>query len=393
MSGTCRADVVIVGGAAMGAAIGYFLKAVMGSALSVLVIERDPSFRRAATALSAASIRQQFSTPESIRLSRFGFEFLSGLPGRHGPDADTGLKEAGYLILATPAGQAASRGDVALQRAEGADVAWLSPTELERRFPWLSLEDLAGGALGLSGEGWFDAHALLATLRREAERAGAILLTGEVTGIDLAGGRVAAVRLGDGRSISCGVLVNAAGPAAGGLSRLADRPLPVEPRKRTVFVLDCPAAPHPMPLVADPSGLWLRPEGGHFLAGYSPPPDQDRPADPEDFEPDWESFEEVLWPLLARRIPAFDTLKVLRAWAGHYDMNGLDRNGIVGPDPEIENFLYATGFSGHGLQHAPGVGRAVAEWLAFGEYRSIDLSPLGYHRIAAGRPLNERAVI
>jgi FAD-dependent oxidoreductase domain-containing protein 1 len=214
-----------------------------------------------------------------------------------------------------------------------------------------------------------------------------------VTSLELAADRVAAVRLADGRRIACGVLVNACGPAGGRLARLAGRHLPVEPRKRTIFVVDGPAAPWPMPLVADPSGVWIRPEGAHFLAGYSPPPDEDGPADPDDFEPDWHLFEPVLWPLLARRIPAFETLKALSAWAGHYDMNALDRNGVVGPDPGLRNLVYATGFSGHGLQHAPGVGRAVAEWIAFGEYRSIDLSALGYERIAAGRPLTERAVI
>lgn len=386
-------DVVIAGGAAIGAAAAYFLKAAFGFAGSVAIVERDPAFRFAATTRSAASIRQQFSTPENIRLSRFGLDFLRRLPERHGAEADPSLREGGYLILAPSGAAAALAACHAVQRAEGADVALLTPDDLARRFPWLAGDGLDGGSLGLSGEGWFDAQALLATLRRQAGRAGAALVTGEVVGIDRAGGRVAGLRLADGGRIGCGVLVNAAGPAAGRLAALAGRFLPVEPRKRTVFVVDCPAAPRDLPLVADPSGLWVRPEGAGFLVGWSPPEEEDGAAAPDDFEPDHALFEARLWPALAGRIPAFETLKVTAAWAGHYDYNRLDQNAVIGPDPELPNLLYANGFSGHGLQHAPGVGRAIAELVLFGSYRSLDLGRFGYARIAAGRPLAERNVI
>jgi glycine/D-amino acid oxidase-like deaminating enzyme len=188
-------------------------------------------------------------------------------------------------------------------------------------------------------------------------------------------------------------LVNAAGPSAGKLAGMAGRPLPVEPRKRTVFVIDCPDALPSLPLIADPSGIWLRPEGRGFITGYSPPELEDRVADPQDFAPDHDIFEETLWPALAARIPAFERLKVTGAWAGHYDYNVLDQNAVIGPDPELGNFIYANGFSGHGLQHAPGVGRAVAELIAHGSYRTIDLSVFGYERIVSGRALIERNVI
>jgi glycine/D-amino acid oxidase-like deaminating enzyme len=223
--------------------------------------------------------------------------------------------------------------------------------------------------------------------------AGVSLIEAEITAIDTAPGRVNGVRLADASRIGCGALVNACGPGAGALAALAGRPLPVEPRKRTVFVVDCPAAPDGLPLVADPSGIWIRPEGRYFLAGYSPPAAHDHTADPHDLEPDHGLFEDTLWPALAARIRAFETLKVVNAWAGHYDFNTADQNAVIGPDPELPNFIYANGFSGHGLQHAPGVGRAVAEWLTFGAWRSIDLSVFSYDRIAQNRPLIERAVI
>jgi glycine/D-amino acid oxidase-like deaminating enzyme len=158
-------------------------------------------------------------------------------------------------------------------------------------------------------------------------------------------------------------------------------------------VLDCPEAPRDMPLVVDPSGVWTRPEGAGFLAGYSPPEAEDATAAADDFEPDHALFEERIWPALAHRIPAFERLKVTGAWAGHYDYNTLDQNAVIGRDPVLPNFLYANGFSGHGLQHAPGVGRAIAELIARGTYRSIDLSVFGYERVAEGRPHRERNVI
>jgi glycine/D-amino acid oxidase-like deaminating enzyme len=393
MNGARHFDVAIVGGAAIGAAIAYFLRAVERLAGSVAVVERDPSFRTAATTLSAAGIRQQFSTPENIRLSQFGLTFLRELPVRHGPEADPGLREGGYLILASEEGAAALRENQSTQRAEGAQTLFFEPAELATRFPWLAPDGIAAGSFGPSGEGWFDNATLLRTLRLEARDARVEMVAGEVDAIEVAGGRVSAIRLAGGERIGCGTLVNAAGPAAGQVAALAGRPLPVEPRKRTVFVVDCPDAPRDLPLVADPSGIWIRPEGRGFITGWSPPPAEDSAADPSDFEPDHGIFEERLWPALAARIPAFERLKVTGAWAGHYDYNTLDQNAIIGRDPELPNFIYANGFSGHGLQHAPGVGRAVAELIMYGEYRSLDLSVFHYERIAAGRPVIEREVI
>lgn len=394
---TSSFDVAIVGSAAIGSAVAYFLKAVEGFPGSVAMIERDPSFATAATTLSAASIRQQFSTPENIRLSRFGLDFLRRMPERFGPEADPALREGGYLILAPPEGLAVLDENHRIQKTEGAPVVLLDSQALAARFPWLSTEGVAAGSLGLSGEGWFDAHTLLRTLRAAARDAGASVVTGEVVAIETEARRVTAVRLADGARIACGALVNAAGPSAGRVAALAGRPLPVEPRKRSVFVLDAPDAPRDMPLLADPSGFWVRPEGTSFIAGWSPPESEDEsrdaPTDPDDFSADHALFEEILWPALAHRVPAFERLKVTGAWAGHYDYNALDQNAVIGPDPELSNFFYANGFSGHGLQQAPGVGRALAELIACGRYRTLDLSVFGYDRINAKRPLFEKNVI
>lgn len=386
-----RADVVIVGGGAMGAATAYFLKAELAFPGSVLVIERDPSFATASTTLSAASIRTQFSTPENIRMSQFGFAFLRDVKARFGDDAEVGLHEGGYLILVSDERLPALRQAHAAQIAEGADVALLAPQPLAARFSWLATDGLAAGSLGLSGEGWFDAHAMLHLLRRAAGEAGAAHLTGEVVAVERTAARISAVRLASGAGIACGALVNAAGPAAGKLARLAGIDLPVEARKRSVFVVHAPDAPSTMPLLVDISGAYLRPEGAFHICGISPPEEMDGPA--EDFEPDWPLFEDHVWPALAARVPGFERLKLMRAWAGHYEMNLLDYNAVIGAHPEVANFYFLNGFSGHGVQHAPAAGRGLAELIAHGAYRSLDLSAFVYDRILHARPLREAAVI
>jgi FAD-dependent oxidoreductase domain-containing protein 1 len=386
-------DVVIVGGAAMGSAVAYYLLADCGFDGSVAVMERDPSYARASTALSAASIRQQFSTPENIRMSRYGVRLIRReLKDRFGADADVGFVEAGYLILSSEAGVATLADNHTVQTAEGADIGLFAPDELAARFPWLSTEGLALGALGLSGEGWFDAYGLMHLFRDAAKARGAAYLDEEVVAIERVGDRIAAVRTASGRRIAAGVVVNAAGPQGGDVAAMAGIDLPVEPRKRSVFVLDCRERLERMPLIVDTSGVWVRPEGGRYICGVSPDDRPDPRAD-GDFEVDHALFEEVVWPALATRIPAFEAVKVVGAWAGHYDYNTLDQNAVLGPHPQVANFLFSNGFSGHGIQQAPAAGRAVAEWIAYGESRLLDLRVFGYERIGQGRPVRELNVI
>ena len=210
MSGERSFDVVIVGGAAIGAAIAYFLKGVERFGGSVALVERDPTFRTAATTLSAAGIRQQFSTPENIRLSRFGLDFLRSMPARHGPEADPNLHEGGYLILASADGRAALQENHRTQLAEDAPILLLEQSELAARFPWLNTDGVEAGGFGTSGEGWFDNNTLLKTLRQGAREAGTALLTGEVDAIDVVANRACGVRLADTSRLECGFLVNAA---------------------------------------------------------------------------------------------------------------------------------------------------------------------------------------
>lgn len=219
------------------------------------------------------------------------------------------------------------------------------------------------------------------------------MVEGEVSGIERIADRVTSVTLADGTRIEAGIVVNAAGPNAGRVAAMAGLALPVEPRKRSVFVFEAADRFDDMPLTVDPSGIYVRPEGGVYITGGAEDHETDGPADPADFEPDWALFDERIWPVLAARIPAFEALRPGRAWAGHYDYNSLDQNAVIGPHPEIANFIFANGFSGHGLQQAPAVGKALAELIVHGEYRTVDCAAFGYGRIREGRAFRELNVI
>lgn len=389
-----RADVVIVGGGIMGSCTAYFLKAVLGYSGSVLVIEQDPTYAFASTTLSAASIRQQFSTPENIRMSRFGIEVIRSLGDRFGADADIGFREGGYLILATPGdGLDVLTKNWRTQRAEGADIVLLGPTDLARRFPYLRHVDIAAGAWGQTGEGWFDAALLLDLFRRAARAAGATYATETVQRLVRTGDTLTGVRLAGGGAIEAGIVVLAAGATAGRLALTADIILPVEPRKRTVFVARCPTPLPNLPLVVDPTGVWLRPERDLIIGGWGPAEHDPDPPAYGDFEPSHEEFEVHVWPAWAHRIPALETLRLQRSWAGHYDVNTLDHNAILGPHPTVSNLMFINGFSGHGLQQGPAAGRAIAELIVHGGYRSLDLSLFGYDRVAKNAPVRELNVI
>jgi glycine/D-amino acid oxidase-like deaminating enzyme len=386
-------DVVIVGGGVVGSASAYYLRK-LGFTGTIAIIERDTTWQSGCTARSAGGLRQQFSTPENIALSMFGLKLVRSLKEEFGPGADVGFKEQGYLILATETGLPILEENHAVQIAGGADNAILKGDELSARFPWLVSEGLAGGCFGLSGEGWMDPYVLMSLFRQAAMAKGVELIHGEVTSVSRSGDRVASVTLASGETIGCGTLVNAAGTGAGALAALAGIDLPVGPRKRYIYVLDCPGASealHKAPLTVQPTGIWFRPEGRTFLTGISPE-EHEEPTE-MDWEVDHGFFEERIWPGLAERVPLFETIKVVNSWTGHYDYNALDQNAVIGPHPVVKNFLFANGYSGHGLQQGPASGNAIAELVIHGEYRTIDLTRFGYERILRNEPLLEKNII
>jgi len=386
--------IVIVGGGVIGSAIASFTLADPAIRGTVSVVERDPTYARASSALSASSIRQQFSTAINIDIGLAGIDFLRRIGDTlavEGERPDIGLVEPGYLFLATGAGATTLTRNHALQRSRGVDVALLDPRAMRERFPWLATDDLALGSLGLSGEGWFDGWSLMQAFRRKARSLGARYVDAEATGFARDGDRIAALTLADGSSVDGDLFVDAAGPWAARVASWAGIELPVRARRRQVFVFTCPSPLPHCPLVIDPSGLWFRPEGAGYIGGLSP----DASNDPDDapLEVDHAAFAATLWPLLAARVPAFEAVRVTGAWAGYYELNTVDHNGIVGAASGVANLVFANGFSGHGMQQAPAVGRGVAELIVHGGFRTLDLAPLAFDRFERGAAIVELNVV
>ncbi|WP_186155347.1 NAD(P)/FAD-dependent oxidoreductase [Burkholderia gladioli] len=386
--------IVIIGGGVIGSAVAYFLRAADPS-VAVTVIERDPTYARSSSALSAASIRQQFSTPLSIRMSLFGIEFLRELGERlaiDGARPSIDLHEGGYLFLATPAGEATLRENHAQQLAEGAQIRYLEREALAASFPWLNVEDLAAGCYGERGEGWFDGYGLVQALRKKAQSLGARYLASEAVDLVREGRRITHVVSADGERHACDTVVNAAGAWARRIAELAGVEIPVFARRRSIFNVSSPARLERCPLLIDPSGVYFRPEGRTYLCGTSPAPDRDPDDLPLD-EVDHALFDEVIWPTLAHRVPGFEALRVENCWSGYYEYNVFDHNAIIGYHPEVENCIFANGFSGHGLQQGPATGRGVSELILHGRYTTLDLSELDWTRVLENRPIVEKNVV
>ncbi|XP_023390499.1 FAD-dependent oxidoreductase domain-containing protein 1 isoform X3 [Pteropus vampyrus] len=383
-----HSDVVIVGGGVLGLSVAYWLKKLekQRGAIQVLVVERDHT------------------------------DYLAVVDD---PPLDPRFNPSGYLLLASEKGAAIMENNVKMQRQEGAKVCLMSPEQLRNKFPWINTEGVALASYGLEGEGWFDPWSLLWGLRRKVQSMGVLFCQGEVTrfvsssnrmettnGEEVTLKRIHEVHVKMDHSleyqpVECAIVINAAGAWSGQVAELAGigkgppgtlqgTKLPVEPRKRYVYLWHCPEGPGlETPFIADTSGVYFRREGlgNNYLGGCSPTEEEE--PNPGNLEVDHDFFQDKVWPQLAQRVPAFENLKVRRAWAGYYDYNTFDQNGVVGPHPLVVNMYFATGFSGHGLQQAPAVGRAVAEMVLEGHFQTINLSPFLFSRFYLGEKVQE----
>ena len=375
----------------MGGAVAYYLTAA-DPTLKVVVVEKDPTYEFSSSTLSMANIRIQFSLKENILISRFAFEALDrfGIEmAVDGEEPDIAFRHEGNLFLYDQAGQAGARTYLETQKSLGCEVEWWDPEKITANFPLYRPEGLAGGAYG-PRDGHLDAYAVLMGYRAKARAQGAEFVKGEVVRV-LSGGRaVRGVRLASGEDIPAGVVVNCAGAWAAEVARTAGVDLPIDPVKRQVFAIDTAVKPETaLPLTILPSGLYFRTEtGGLILIGWSLPDD----AVGFDFSWDRDRFMEVVWPALAEFVPAFDTAKLIRGWAGLYAVNNLDGNAVLGEWPELSGFFLANGFSGHGLQQAPAVGRYISE-LILGREQALDLSIFNPARILEGNPIAETGLV
>ena len=388
-------DVVIIGGAMMGSSAAWWLTRDPDFDGSVLVVERDPSYEGSSTAATNSCMRQQFSNEVNIRISQFTAEFVRTFPqwfdDPEVPELATHF--FGYLYLAnTEAFAETLRANQRLQASWGAGTRIMTPEEIAADYPFYNLDDIICGSHNLVDEGYFDGGTMFDTFRRQARRNGAEYCNDEVVGLARSSERINTVTLASGAVIDCGTVVNAAGPRAADVAAMAEIDLPVEPRKRYSFIFQA-AEPldRALPLTIDPTGVHCRSDGGYYQAGC--PPEDDHAVDADDHAVDLDVWEDTIWPVLAHRVPAFERIKWVNKWAGHYAYNTLDQNVIVGPHPEVENLIFMNGFSGHGLQQSPAIGRGVAEWITHGKFRAIDLTPLGFQRVLDGEPFVERAVI
>ncbi len=392
-------DVIIIGGAIMGASAAWFLSNSPDFSGRVLVIERDPSYQFAGTGLTNSCIRQQFSTQLNVEISQFGAEFFQDLPRFMGNDSRVPkmrIQNYGYMYLAnTKAFADVLRASHRVQRAAGAATQLMTADEIAAEYPFYQTDDLLLGSINTVDEGYFDGNTMFDWFRRKARENGVEYIENEAVALAMSpdGRRVQGVHLATGEIIGCGHVVNAAGTRGAQVAAMAGISIPIEPRKRYTWVFSAQTAlPRDLPLTIDPTGVHVRQDTKTtFMAGAHS--DIDLAVALDDFSMDLDIWQDHVWPALATRIPAFESIKVIREWAGHYDMNTLDANAIIGPHTDIQNFLFMNGFSGHGLQQSPAMGRGIAEWITHNAFQTLDLRPLGFDRIARGTPFLEKAII
>jgi glycine/D-amino acid oxidase-like deaminating enzyme len=384
-------DIVIVGGGVMGCSTAYYLTRA-GDKLKVAVVERDPTYTYASTALSMANVRIQFSLKENIQISQYTMEIFERFAEAMEVDGDgpnIAFRREGNLFLVDQKGRDRAEKALNAQKSLGCQVEWWSPDHIKARYPLYETTGLAGGTFG-SRDGHFDAYSVLMGYKAKARSQGALFIHDEVVHVLSHGGSVGGVKLASGKNLAAKIVVNCAGAWAARVAQTAGVNLPVQPIKRQVFALDTKVKPEgPLPLTVLPSGLYFRTEtGGLILLGKS------MREDPVGFDFKWDEkrFMEVLWFELAAFVPAFDTLKLVRGWAGLYAVNTLDGNAILGEWPELKGFYLANGFSGHGLQQAPAIGRYLMERIT-GRTPALDLSIFGAKRILDNRPLSEGGLV
>ena len=414
-----KCEVAIVGGAIVGSSVAYFIKR-LAPAAKVLVIEPDPTYEFASTLRASGGARRQFSCPENIAMSNFSIPFIKGADRElaiDGEPAHVDWREGGYLFIVGASDLDVLRGNFDVQRAHGVNADWLDADALHARFPSMNVEDIAAGVL-TSDDGWCDPNGLLQGLRRKARALGAEYVRDRVVAIAHDATAARSLRLASGAIIRSDAVVDAAGAWSQQIAAMVGMSLPIEPLRRFEHYFETPNAIEPLPYVKDTARLAFRPEGRGLsqrraapggdcalsggsaaaqaasVKGYSGGLVDSNEPRGYDFDVDHDYFERVVWPALAERFPAFEACRCRRTWSGLYEQNELDGNPVIGNwAGRMDNFYVASGFSGHGMMHAPAAGRAIAELIVHRRYETIDVARLGYRRIAEHAPYPERGIV
>ncbi len=384
-------DVLIIGGGIMGCACAYFLL-TSDRNLKVGIIEKDLTYSQASTTLSLANVRIQFSLKQNIKVSQYTHEFIKDFPEKMAvkdEKPDLCFRREGNLFITDRKNKKEALHAFKLQKDLGCRVNWVEPEDIESEYPLYSAQNTAGGTFS-PDDGYLDAYSFLNGFKQKAGSLGTELIQDQAVTLLHNTKRITGAWLQSGKRLLSGYVINCAGAWAGELAETARISLPITPVKRQVFVLEPKEKPEsPLPLTVLPSGLYFRSEtGDKILAGKSMPDD----TEGIDFSWNQEIFRERLWPELAEFVPAFDRLKLNRGWSGLYAVNTLDENAILGEWPEVKGLYLANGFSGHGLQQAPAVGRYLSE-LILGKKPALDLSIFSPDRILDSKPIHESGIV
>ena len=391
-------DVIIIGGALYGSSIAWFLSNDSNFKGKILVIEKDPSYEFSSTARTNSCIRQQFSQKINIEISQFGAHYIKNFRRYMNENSEIPnltIETFGYMYLAnTEKFAGILKNNQKIQQLANSKTRFMTALEIKTEYPFYNVDDIIGGNHNLVDEGYFDGNTIFNWWKKSSIKNNVEYIKNEVVSLKLSKSRnkVESVILRSGDQINCRTIVNASGPYASNISSMAGIYLPVEPRKRYSFVFKAEKPLEKLlPLTIDPSGVHMRSDGLNYLAGC--PPDHDIGVDYQDFAFDHSIWENKIWPVLAHRVPQFESVRLINGWVGHYAYNILDQNAIIGYHTTVENFIFANGFSGHGFQQSPAIGRGVAELIIYNEFKTLDLSPFSFSRIQLNKPFVENAII
>lgn len=385
---TDTADVVIIGGGIVASSVAYHL--TERGCTNVLIIEREDRQGMGSTAKSMGGVRAQFATSINIRMSLYSIDLFSKFEEVTGHTA--GYTPQGYMFVATSERHLDYlKTNMLKQRACGlAGVEMITREDIVKTVPQLVADDVVGGSF-CPTDGFVDPYSVMTGFsKRSRERGVRLLLETEVTGIDVKQGAVAGVATSRGY-VSTRAVVNAAGPWAANVGRLASVEIPVEPLRRQIVKTEpFDQLSSRLPMVIDMStGFHFRPEGSTYLFAW---PD---PEETYGFRTDFDyGFIEKILTKAVSRVPAFVDIEVnpRRCWAGMYEVTP-DHHAIIGRAPGVEGMFLANGFSGHGVMHSPATGRIISDLILDGTSSFTDSQMLRAERFAEGHPIEETAVL
>lgn len=410
-------DVVIIGSGVIGASIAYWFKAKCGPGLSVAVLEKDFSFKKSMDTSGFTGISQHYSVIENALLSQFSAEFMRTVKDKLIKDMDVCYMPHSNLVLANDKYAELLEQNVTFQKENGIKNELLTPENIKKRYPWINVQDIKLGCIATESEGWFDPWSLQKNLMLKSFEMGALYVNCEATGFDIILQKDMLIegiepgsytkldkvkyRTTDGEEhfikFAICILTGSSAIEVAKFANIGTGPglkaisLPVEKRKNRVFCIEHNNKNKRFslntPLIKDVNGVWIRKNGfdNSFICGHNPLV-YDATKDELSNE---EYFQSIIQPAIMHRIPDLNDIKIISAKTEMFDCNKYDETGILGPHPYYSNLLFATGFGNLGIEHAPGIGRAITELVIDTKFTTIDLQRFGFDRLITDRPVVE----